>query len=67
MDLWRQIPSLANENNVTIHFFKVNPTEHIFFLLVEADDYSQIENTIGQCKKLGDFAVTPVIEQTFYA
>ena len=30
MDLWRQIPSLANENNVTIHFFKVNPTEHIF-------------------------------------
>ena len=34
---------------------------------MEADDYSQIENTIGQCKKLGDFNVTPVIVQTFYS
>tara|TARA_B000000460_G_C21322410_1_gene309131 strand:+ start:58 stop:327 length:270 start_codon:yes stop_codon:yes gene_type:complete len=66
-DLWKQIPSLAKENNVSISFFKVNPTEHTFFLLMEAEDYSQIENTIGQCKKLGDFNITPVIEQTFYS
>ena len=67
MDLWKQIPSLANENNVSKKFFKVNPTEHTFFILMEAEDYSHIENTIGQCKKLGDFNITPVIEQTFYA
>ena len=67
MDLWKQIPSLANENNVSIKFFKVNPTEHTFFILMEAEDYSHIENTIGKCKKLGDFNITPVIEQTFYA
>jgi hypothetical protein len=34
---------------------------------MEAEDYSQIENTIGQCKKLGDFNITSVIEQTFYS
>ena len=67
MDLWKQIHSLAKENNVSMKFFKVNPTEHTFFILMEAEDYSHIENTIGQCKKLGDFNITPVIEQTFYA
>ena len=27
--------------------------------------WKQIEKTIGQCKKTGDFRVTPVMEQTF--
>ena len=65
-ELWKKIPSLAKENGVSINFFKVNPTEHTFFFLADAEDYSQIEKTIGQCKKLGDFSITPVMEQTFY-
>ena len=65
MSLWKQIENNAQNNNVEINFFKVNPTEHIFFILLETDDYSNIEKTIGQCKKTGDFRVTPVMEQTF--
>ncbi|MBU93476.1 MAG: hypothetical protein CL723_02660 [Chloroflexi bacterium] len=65
MSLWKQIENNAQNNNVEIKFFKVNPTEHIFFILLETDDYSNIEKTIGQCKKTGDFRVTPVMEQTF--
>ena len=61
----REAKKLAEEQNVEIKFFKVNPTEHIFFILLETDDYSNIEKTIGQCKKTGDFRVTPVMEQTF--
>jgi len=66
MSLWKQIGSNAEANGVDIKFFKVNASEHIFFLLVEAEDYSDIEKTIGQCKKTGDFSVTPVIEQNFF-
>ena len=64
--LWEQIGTNAEENNVDIKFFKTCPSEHIFFLLVEADDYSNVEKTIGQCKKTGDFTVKPVMEQTFF-
>ena len=49
-----------------IKFFKVNPSEHIFFILLEAEDYSDVEKTIGQCKKTADFTVTPVVEQIFF-
>lgn len=31
MDLWREVGKNAEENNVEIKFFKVNPTEHTFF------------------------------------
>ena len=55
----------AQANNVDIRFFKINPTQHTIFLLLEAEDYSDIEKTIGQCKKTGDFEVTPVIEPPF--
>tara|TARA_B100001013_G_C24255039_1_gene302597 strand:+ start:100 stop:210 length:111 start_codon:yes stop_codon:yes gene_type:complete len=34
--------------------------------LLEAEDYSDVEKTIGQCKKTGDFAITPVIDQPFF-
>ena len=64
--LWEQIGTNAEENNVDIKFFKICPSEHVFFLLVEAEDYSNVEKTIGQCKKTGDFTVTPVMEQTFF-
>ena len=66
MSLWKQIGTNAKENNVDIKFFKINPSEHVFFLLLEAEDYSDIEKTIGQCKKTGDFTVTPVMEQSFF-
>jgi len=62
MSLWKQIENNAQNNNVEIKFFKVNPTEHIFFILLETDDYSNIEKTIGQCKKTADFTITPVID-----
>jgi len=62
MSLWKQIENNAQNNNVEIKFFKVNPTEHIFFILLETDDYSNIEKTIGQCKKTGVFSITPVID-----
>ena len=66
MALWKQVGTNAQENNVEIKFFKVNPSEHVFFLLLEAEDYSNIEKTIGQCKKTGDFTITPVIDHTFF-
>ena len=66
MSLWKQVGTNAKENNVDIKFFKVNPSEHIFFLLLEAEDYSNIEKTIGQCKKTGDFTITPVIDHPFF-
>ena len=66
MSLWKQIGPNAKENDVDIKFFKVNPSEHVFFLLLESEDYSNIEKTIGQCKKTGDFTITPVIDQPFF-
>ena len=66
MSLWKQVGTNAKENNVDIKFFKVNPSEHIFFILLESDDYSNIEKTIGQCKKTADFTITPVIDQFFF-
>ena len=66
MSLWKQVGTNAKENNVDIKFFKVNPSEHVFFILLESDDYANIEKTIGQCKKTGDFTITPVIDQFFY-
>ena len=66
MDLWREVGKNAEENNVEIKFFKVNPTEHTFFLLLDAKDYSDIEKTIGKCKKTGDFTITPVTDHTFF-
>ncbi len=56
----------AEANNVDIKYFKVNPSEHIFFILLEAADYSDVEKNLGQCKKTGGFVVTPVMEQTFF-
>ena len=66
MSLWKQVGTNAKENNVDIKFFKINPSEHIFFILVEAEDYSDVEKTIGQCKKTGAFTITPVVEQIFF-
>ena len=66
MSLWKQVRKNALENNVTIHFLKMNPTEHAIFLLLEAEDYSDIEKCIGQCKKTGHFQITPVIESPFF-
>ncbi len=65
-DLWAQIKTNAEENNVKIQYFKVNPSEHIFFMLFESEDYSNVERTIGQCKKTGNFTVTPVIDHPFF-
>ena len=66
MDLWKQVRVNAKENNVEIKFFKANPTQHTFFILLEAEDYSDIEKTIGQCKKTGEFQITPVTEPPFF-
>ena len=66
MSLWKQLGTNAKENNVDIKFFEVNPSEHIFFMLFEAEDYSNVERTIGQCKKTGNFTVTPVIDHPFF-
>ena len=67
MSLWRQVKTNAKQNNVEITFFKVNPSEHIFFILLEAPGgYCDVEKTIGQCKKTADFTITPVVEQIFY-
>ena len=62
MELWKQIEPNASDNNVKIEFFKMNPTEHKIFMLLEAKDYLDIEKTIGQCKKTGVFSITPVID-----
>ena len=62
MGLWKQVKANAHENNVEIQFFQVNATEHTFFLLMEAAKYSDIEKTIGQSKKTGDFVITPVMD-----
>ncbi len=62
MELWKQIEPNAKKNNVKIEFFKMNPTEHKIFMLLEADNYVDIEKTIGQCKKTGVFSITPVID-----
>ena len=66
MALWKQVGLNAKENGVEIKYFKINPSEHVFFILLEAEDYSNVEKTIGQCKKTGDFHVTPVIDQIFF-
>ena len=46
----------------TLRFLK----KEIFFILLEATDYSDVEKAIGQCKKTADFTITPVVEQIFY-
>ena len=61
-----QVGTNAKEHNVDIKYFKINPTEHTFFILVEAEDYADVEKTIGQCKKTGEFTITPVVEQIFF-
>ena len=66
MDLWRQVKVNAEENNVEIKFFKMNPSQHVSFMLLEAPDYESLEKTIGQCKKTGQFTITPVVEQFFF-
>jgi len=66
MSLWQQIGKKAKENNVDIKFFKMNPSEHVSFILLEATDYADVEKTIGQCKKTGEFTITPVIDQIFF-
>ncbi|MBJ28370.1 MAG: hypothetical protein CL776_06260 [Chloroflexi bacterium] len=66
MQLWKQVRGNAKENNVTIESWVVNPTEHIFFIVLEGADYSDIEKTIGDCKKTGEFQITPVIEPPFF-
>ena len=40
--------------------------DEVFFLLLEAEDYSNVEKTMGQCKKTGEFVVTPVMNHTFF-
>ena len=60
--LWKQIGKNAEENNVDIKLFVLNPSEHIFFILLEAEDYLNVEKTIGQCKKTGKITVTPVVD-----
>ena len=52
MSLWKQVKANAEENKVDIKFFKVNPSEHIFFILLEAEDYSDVEKTIGYAYNL---------------
>ena len=64
--LWTMVGENAKNNNVDIKFFKVNPSEHVFFILLEAENYSDVEKVIGQCKKTGDFIVTPVMDQNFF-
>ena len=66
MALSKQVGTNAKEHNVDIKYFKINPTEHTFFILVEAEDYADVEKTIGQCKKTGEFTITPVVEQIFF-
>ena len=44
--------------NFNINFFKVNPSEHVFFVLLEAEITKNIEKT-------GCFTVTPVIYNLF--
>ena len=46
----------------TYHITHTHSSENCFS---GNDDYANIEKTIGQCKKTGDFRVTPVMEQTF--
>tara|TARA_B100000029_G_scaffold512006_1_gene607506 strand:- start:9431 stop:9658 length:228 start_codon:yes stop_codon:yes gene_type:complete len=60
--LWKQIGKNAEENNVDIKYFVLNPSLHTFFLLLEAEDYLDIEKTIGQCKKTGHLSITPVVD-----
>ena len=43
MDLWRQVKVNAEENNVEIKFFKMNPSQHVSFMLLEAPDYESLE------------------------
>ena len=44
--------------NFNINFFKVNPSEHVFFVLLEAEITKNVE-------KKGYFTVTPVIYSLF--
>ncbi len=44
--------------NFNINFFKVNPSEHVFFVLLEAEITKNVEKT-------GHFTVTPVIHNLF--
>jgi len=52
----------SKENNVKLHFFVANPTEHKMYLLLETDEYINIEKTIGHTKKLGSISITPVVD-----
>ena len=65
MALWKQVGTNAKEHNVDIKYFKINPTEHTFFILVEAEDYADVEKTIGQCKKTGEFTITQSVKWCF--
>ena len=60
LDLWREVVERAPENNVNVHYFTLRPSQHVFFLLLEAPDYGSIEKVIGQCRQLGPLTITPV-------
>ena len=60
LDLWRQVETLAPENDVIVRYFTLSPSQHVFFLLLEAPDYTSIEKVIGHCRQLGPLTITPV-------
>ena len=62
--LWEDVSYLAQNNEVTVREFIVNPSEHNFFLVLEAPDYASVERTVGQTKTLGDMRIVPVINWT---
>ena len=51
MDLWRQVKVNTEENNVEIKFFKMNPSQHVSFMLLDAPDYESLEKRSANAKK----------------
>ena len=62
INAFAKIYDKSKENNVKVHYFVANPTEHKMFLLLETTDYINIEKTIGHTKKIGSISITPVVD-----
>jgi hypothetical protein len=55
-----QMPRLAQELGVTVHFIVTGAPDHVVFSLLEADDLAAVARLLGAVPFKQDFRITPV-------
>jgi hypothetical protein len=55
------LESLKSSTNVKVHGAFVVPLQHIFYFILEADDFGEVSRLLGPIMTLGSGEVTPVL------